>query len=143
LIIRPCKELPLTRGRSMRRCSKIKSDNCIIVGLRRASPDLSLRKWVTLKSPPMHHNKFYHLSKLANSSHSNLLSPSDLGPKNPAKAQEKPIFDVSKRAGNRKIPHTLRFSPQPSYPTRARYHWGPCSSTNPRDDTPTSHTQHY
>jgi len=74
-IIRPCKSPPYKGN-----IHEIKLGNSIITELKRASPNLSLGKQVTLKSPPMHHSKFHQLSKLANSSHKCLLSTSELGP---------------------------------------------------------------
>jgi hypothetical protein len=45
---------PPARRRPMRPCSEIKSENSIIAGERRVTPNLSHGKQKTLKSPPMH-----------------------------------------------------------------------------------------
>jgi hypothetical protein len=74
----------------MRSYSQIKSKKSNMAGQKRVLLDLSLGKRVKLKSPLMHHGKFYHLSKFAKSFHKYLLSQLELGPSTPAKAQEKP-----------------------------------------------------
>jgi len=63
---------PLARGRSMRPCSDIKSENFVIVEERRVTPIRLQGKRMTLKSPPMHHGKYHKLSKSANSSQRDL-----------------------------------------------------------------------
>jgi hypothetical protein len=85
---------------------KIKSKNSIIAGQKHTSPDLSLGKRVTLKSPPMHHGKFHQLSKPANSSHKNLLSII-IRPINPRKSPRETIFNISEGASNSILPNTL------------------------------------
>jgi hypothetical protein len=55
---------PPTIGRSISPCSKMNSKNFNIIGHKPPSPDLSLGKGVTLKSPQTHQGKFHQVNQL-------------------------------------------------------------------------------
>jgi hypothetical protein len=93
---------PPARKRFMRPCSKINSENSIIASEKRAIPNLSQGKRVTLKSLTMHQVKSHQQKRPANSS----PIKTDIRTINPHKSPSWDIINISKRASHNILPHT-------------------------------------